>query len=51
MHHMLEEMAQHIQQQSDSHMYLEKLRIENEQMALHEKDRQVKSFMIKSLAK
>ena len=38
---LLQEMAQHIQQQSDSHKYLDKLRVENEQMALQEKDRQV----------
>ena len=38
---LFEEMAQHVQQQSDSHKYLEKLRVENEQMALQEKDKQV----------
>ena len=38
---LFEEMTQHIQQQSDSHKYLEKLRIENERTALQEKDRKV----------
>ena len=41
MHQMLEEMSHHIQQQSDSHSYLEKLRRENERMTLKEKERQV----------
>lgn len=41
MHQMFEEMTQHIQQQSNSHKYLEKLRVENERMALQEKERQV----------
>ena len=41
MHQMFEEMTHHIQQQSDSHKYLEKLQIENEKLALQEKERQV----------
>ena len=41
MQQMFEEMAQHIQRQSDSHKYLDKLRVENERMALQDKDRQV----------
>ena len=43
---LLQEMTQHIQQQSDSHKYLDKLRVENEQMALQEKDRQVATTML-----
>ena len=38
---MLEEMAHHIEQQNASQRYLEKLRAENERMALQEKERQV----------
>ena len=41
MHQVFEEMAQHIQQQNDSHKYLDKLQKANERMALQEKDRQV----------
>ena len=46
MQQLLEEMTQHMQQQSDSHMYLEKLRTENERMTLQEKDRQVRNCRI-----
>lgn len=38
---MLEEMAHHIEQQNASQRYLEKLRAENERIALQEKERQV----------
>ena len=41
---MFEEMSQHIQQQSDSQKYLEKLRAENERMTLQEKERQVHQY-------
>lgn len=41
---MFEEVTQHIQQQSDSQKYLEKLRTENERLALKEKERQVPSY-------
>ena len=41
MKRLLEEMTLHIQQQSDSHQYLEKVRVENEVLALQEKDREV----------
>ena len=37
----LSEVTQHMEQQYSAHYYLEKMRIENEAMALKEKDRQV----------
>lgn len=41
MQQMYEDVTQHLEQQSDSHQYLEKLRLENERVALQEKERQV----------
>ncbi len=41
MQRVLAEVTQHMEQQYSSHRYLEKLRAENETMALQEKDRKV----------
>ena len=38
---MYDDVIQHLEQQSDSHQYLEKLRLENERVALQEKEREV----------
>lgn len=41
MQQMYDDVTQHLEQQSDSHQYLEKLQLENERVALQEKERQV----------
>lgn len=38
---MYDDVTQHLEQQSDSHQYLERLRLENERVALQEKEREV----------
>ena len=47
MQRLLEEVTLHIQQQSDSHQYLERVRVENEALALQEKDREVDFISLK----